>query len=222
MDHVQTALRCYERAFNQDFTRTCDFQANMNQELVNMQKELHQANDLTIDQQFIVASLSMEVYLIYHGMIGPFVSNKITTIFRDEIEKTYQNVKQKCSDVEPRALLDALHYLVLDVFSAPPLNPFDPDALFRENPTFKQHIEVFHEKIQLVSEELRDFLMLIGKFYYDIHKDEPNAGEAWRRAKEFWQKKLHVTIGVPFWHSLAFNVHDMITPLTEYSESTKD
>ena len=194
MDPVKNALRCYERSFNQDFEKTTDFQANMNRELVNVQKELRQANNLTTDQQLIVASLSMEVYLIYHGMIGPFFTNAVATFFRNEIDETYQDMKLKCTSVEATALLDALHHLVLDTFSAPSLNPFDPDALFREtDPTFKQQMKVFQEKIQLVPEELRDFLLLVGKFYYDFHDDiheNSEASSSWLRAREFWEKKL--------------------------------
>ncbi len=175
----------------------------------------------------------MEVYLIYHGMVGPFVSTTIATFFRNEIEETYQDMKQKCTSVEATALLDALHHLVLDTFSAPSLNPFDPDALFREtDPAIKQqHIEAFRQRIQLVPEELRDFLLLVGKFYYDIHDDiheNSEASSAWLRAREFWKKKLPepATEGnagplkVPFWNSFAWNVNVM-TPLAGFSNPTE-
>ena len=191
-----------------------------------MQNELRQANNLTTDQQLIVASLSMEVYLIYHGMVGPFVSTTIATFFRNEIEETYQDMKQKCTSVDATSLLDALHHLVLDTFSPwGTLNPFDPDALFREtDPAVKQqHIESFRQRIQLVPEELRDFLVLVGKFYYDIHDDihENNeASSAWLRASEFWQKKLPAPLKVPFWNSFAWNV-DVMMPLAGFSNPTE-
>lgn len=191
-----------------------------------MQNELRQANNLTMDQQLIVASLSMEVYLIYHGMIGPFFTNAVATFFRNEIDETYQDMKQKCTSVEATAVLDALHHLVLDTFSAPSLNPFDPDALFREtDPTVKQqHIEALRQRIQLVPEELRDFLLLVGKFYNDIHDvihdDTHKNNEAWLRAREFWEKKLPGPLKVPFWNSFAWNV-DVMTPLAGFSNPTE-
>ena len=125
MNHIQTALECYERMFSQDSISSANLHNIMNQELTHIHEalrslgmpEVSQVDNLTSDQQLIVVALSMECFLIEHGMIGPFVSNEIATMFRNEIEETYQLMKQRCTDTESSALLDALHHLVLDAFS---------------------------------------------------------------------------------------------------------
>ena len=92
-------------------------------------------------------------------------------------------------------------------------------------------MKVFQEKIQLVPEELRDFLLLVGKFYYDFHDDiheNSEASSSWLRACEFWEKKLPEpategnagTLKVPFWNSFAWNV-DVMTPLAGFSNPTE-